>query len=189
MKDFLTKASIILFLVALLQSNIARSEENNSLEIKVKAAYLYNFLRFVEWPEKNSSISNICVFGVKKDYQSAFSSMVSISKKTKKIKIDFFNIDENINKLSSCQIIFVTEKASDKSKTLIEHLKSEGDNHSLTVGESYDFINKGGMINFVRIKDKIRFEINQDATNNAGLKISSQVLRIAERVINKGKSS
>ena len=185
----LKKILILLFIIASLQNNIVRSEESEALETKVKAAYLYNFLRFVQWPENVKLESNICVFGVKESYRSAFSSMVAISKKTKKIKIDFFKSDEEVNKLSTCQILFITEKASNKSIALIEYLKSNEGHHILTVGESEEFINNGGMINFIRIKDKIRFEINQDAANNAGLKISSQVLRIAERVINKAKNT
>jgi hypothetical protein len=173
----------ILLLVALLHSNVANSADSDSLEIKVKAAYLYNFLRFVEWPEDSKLVSNICVLGINKSYHSAFSSLAAISKKSEKIKIDFFNTDDDMKNLSSCQILFITDNASNKSKAVIDYLNSDRDSHVLTIGESNDFINKGGMINFINVKDKIRFEINQDITKAAGLKISSKVLRIAERII------
>ena len=178
----------VIFTVALL-CNSSYADHPSDLETKIKAAYLYNFLRFVEWPEDIELINNICVYGIEEKHHSAFNSMATISKKNQKIKVDLFNGNEEIEKLSSCQIIFITDKAKNKSKAVIEYLNKIKDNHILTVGESNEFINNGGMINFIRIKDKIRFEINQHAATAAGLKISSQVLRIAERVISKDEQS
>lgn len=170
-----------MILIASLHSNIARSADYESLEIKVKAAYLYNFLRFVDWPEEHPTHANICVYGINENYRSAFSSMATLSKKSQRITINMFPEDDDITKLSACQIIFITDSATHKSKAIFEQIK---DHQSLTVGESDSFISNGGMVNFVRIKDKIRFEINHDVAKAAGLKISSKVLRIAERVIN-----
>lgn len=176
-----SKAAIFtLMLLGPFPNSLANAAENESLEIKLKAAYIYNFLRFVEWPVNDNQTSNICVFGIKDIYASAFNSMAAISKQGEKLSITLFKITDDLNKLNACQLIFITDKAEYKSKAVLEYLKGS---QALTIGESSDFINNGGMINFIRVKDKVRFEINPEAAEAEGLKISSKVLRIAVRLI------
>jgi uncharacterized protein DUF4154 len=170
----------ILLLSGFIYSNMCIANENESLEVKLKAAYIYNFLRFVEWPVNDDLNTNICVYGVKENYRSAFNSMSSLSKNSKKLDIKLLSVNEELNSLKFCQIIFITDKAEYKNKEILNHTK---DSNSLTIGESPDFIQEGGMINFVRVKDKVKFEINIDAAKAADLKIPSKVLRIAERLV------
>jgi YfiR/HmsC-like len=170
----------IILLTGTFQSSLANASDDESLEVKLKAAYIYNFLRFVEWPLNDNLTTNICVYGIKDSYQPAFSSMASLSKKTRKLEIEQLDVNAEFNTLNSCQIIFITDKARNKSKAILEYLK---DSNSLTIGESSDFIEKGGMINFIRVQDKVKFEINDDAAKAGGLKIPSKVLRIAERIV------
>jgi YfiR/HmsC-like len=170
----------LLIMIGLFQNTVAFATESKSLEVKIKAAYLYNFLRFVEWPKDDLQTSNICVYGIKDSYQAAFSSMATITKQNQKLSITQYNISDDLESLTSCQIIFITDKAAHQSKAVLDYVKGS---HSLTIGESSEFIKNGGMINFIHVKDKIRFEINPDAAEAAGLKISSKVLRIAERLI------
>ncbi len=171
----------ITFLVSgLFQNSFALDAESEQLEIKLKAAYLYNFLRFVEWPENTKLTSDICVYGIQENYKSAFNSMAALSKKSRKLNIKLLNVNDKLNNLNSCQIIFITAKADHKSKYILDYLK---DKNSLTIGESPRFIQRGGMINFIRVSDKVKFEINDDAAKAVDLKIPSKVLRIAERLV------
>lgn len=106
--------------------------------------------------------------------------MATLSKNSKKLNIKLFSTNENLNLLKSCQIIFITDKVNYKTKALLDYLNGR---HSLTIDESSQFIQQGGMINFIRVKDKVKFEINDEAAKAAGLRISSKVPRIAERLV------
>tara|TARA_R110002096_G_scaffold105107_5_gene231511 strand:- start:5238 stop:5870 length:633 start_codon:yes stop_codon:yes gene_type:complete len=175
------KAVLVLTLIFTFQNDNVYADNNKELEINIKAAYLYNFLHFVDWPKNiNQPESNICVYGVEERHRTAFNSMASLGKKDSKISIKLFEADAGPRGLSSCQIIFITDNAKHKSNAILDYLKH---NQSLTVGESDGFINRGGMINFILVQGKVRFEINHDVVKAAGLKISSKVLRIAEKVI------
>lgn len=179
---FIRQLKKFFLILSLLVSFNTFSDIKNYPEAKIKAAYLYNFLRFVEWPVNQKSTSDICIYGVNKEYKSVFSSMATLSKQGKKLTIKFFEKDNEFQPLTDCQIIFITSEANSKTKNILDHLKN---NQILTIGESDDFINQGGMINFIRVGNKIRFEINVDAIEQAELKISSKVLRIAERLFSK----
>jgi uncharacterized protein DUF4154 len=174
--------SVIVFILlsGTYENNLANAADEESLEAKLKVAYIYNFLRFVEWPANDNLTTNVCVYGIKDNYKPAFSSMASLSKKNRKLEIEQLDIDAELKLLKPCQIIFITDKALNKSKAVLDYLQGS---NSLTIGESSDFLKKGGMINFIRVKDKVKFEINDNAAKAAGIKISSKVLRIAERIV------
>lgn len=177
----LLRRTFTLFLISnLLFSQASQATENSSLEIKLKAAYIYNFLRFVEWPTNENLTSNICIYGIKENYRSAFNAMSTLSKKTKKLHIKLLGTNEELNILKTCQLIFITDLADYKTKDILDFIKN---GNNLTIGESSKFIQQGGMINFIRVKDKIKFEINAEAVKAANLKIPAKVLRISERLV------
>ncbi len=158
----------------------AQAAEKEYSEAKIKSAYIYNFLRFTKWPSDVSKASDVCVYGHMNDYAAAFSAMATIRKAGKPLDIKFVNINNKLQELNKCQIIFITSAAVSKTSTILAYTKNS---HSLTVGESDQFLEQGGMVNFIRKGNKIRFEINVNAYELAELKISSKVLRIAERLI------
>ena len=172
---------LVLFMVTTLLPVIpVAAIEKDFPEAKIKAAYLFNFLRFVEWPPDHVTDAHICVVGHKKEYGEAFRSLRNQSLNNQAIIIREMNDVDNPRVLQNCQIIFVTSTASHRQKMLFNTLK---DADALTVGESSDFANHGGMINFIDKDSKISFEVNLDAVNRSGLRITSKILRIADRVI------
>ena len=72
-------------------------------------------------------------------------------------------------------VVFIPASAEEQIGTILEAL---GDSPTLTVGETDGFATRGGVMNFVIVKNKVRFEINMQAADRAGLKISSQLLRV-----------
>ena len=78
--------------------------------------------------------------------------------------------------LRACHIVFVTSSASEQAAGIIENLKGS---NVLTVGETKGFAERGGIINFQTEENKLRFEINLDATKQTPLTISSKVLALA----------
>ena len=169
--------TISLMIGSILVGN-ASTIENSAMEIKLKAAYLYNFLRFVEWPSDSKNI-NVCLYGSPENYQAVFSSIPQYTQTGSEFIVKTIKLGNALGNLENCRIVFVTALAKSDTLSVLAYLN---DKHSLTIGEFDSFIENGGMINFVRVEDKLRFEINNSAAERAGLKISSKVLRIATRI-------
>ena len=148
-----------------------------SLEYQVKAAFLYNFAKFIEWPEENPGVPlSICVLG-----QDPFGPLLDQMVEGKSIRGRALVVRRAADPagLRSCGIVFV-------GATEMRHLgtiaKAAEAVHALTVGENDEFARTGGMIGFVLVDNKIRFEINVDAATRARLRISSQLLQVAHLV-------
>lgn len=173
--------------VALLLSGIlsvtvitnASGEEKDFPEAKIKAAYLYNFLRFIEWPDDVEASNHICIVGHNGEFRGAVGSLRNLSINEHPIIIKFAE-DLNLQGLGNCKIIFVTAGANRRQKMIANIIRNKS---ILTVGESRGFADQRGIINFVKENDKIRFEINLTAANKASIRIPSKILRIATRVI------
>jgi len=141
-----------------------------ALEYQVKSAYLYNFVKFVEWPAGAiSGPLTICIAG-RNPFRDALDDIVRGE------SIDGHPIAARVVAAlqPACNVVFVPHDVP-----TAEFLGAARTAPVLTVGESADFIAQGGMINFVRDAGMIRFEIDQDAATRAGLHISSRLLRLS----------
>jgi hypothetical protein len=155
-----------------------RAESPVADEYPVKAAFLFNFAKFVEWPADafkgpDDPIA-ICVLG-----QNPFGTALEDVVRDKTVGSRGFVVREALNaqQASKCQIVFVTASERKRFRSLLEELKG----HSiLTVGEAEDFVANGGVINF-KLKDaRVRIEIDAAAAARAKLRISSKLLSLAE---------
>lgn len=163
-------------------------------EYAIKAVYLYKFLLFVEWPEPKSSDSdekpapnparNVVTIGIvgKDPFGVSFGEVEGklIRSKNKRLVIKRFGSFRTRLDLSVCDLLFV---CSSEKKRVGEILKKLNGKPILTVGDMEGFIETGGMINLVKVGNKVRWEINRGPAKKAGLKISSQLLRNALRVV------
>jgi hypothetical protein len=146
-------------------------------EYQIKAKYLYNFARFVNWPEKSfpDSTTSI-VIGIIDDDPFGIDLDKTVEGKqinNRGFKIKRFN---NMNGIESCHILFI---GSHNIKRRLQILKKLKDHNVLTVGDSPYFVHNGGIINFIFIDKKIRFEINIQAANASGLILSPRLLKLA----------
>ena len=148
-------------------------------EYEVKAAYLYHFAKFVRWPEEKAIGATfvIAVLG-----QDPFGGVLdkTLAGKTlldRKVEVRRIGAPEAG---SRAQILFV---GSSEKPRLAEILKALQGTTVLTVGEMDDFTDRGGMIAFKLRDDVVRFEINLEQVERARLKMSSQLIRLAQRVI------
>ena len=148
----------------------------SSLEYEVKAAFLLNFTRFVEWPSTAFSAPEapltICIggddpFGRAID-QIVEGEMVS----GRRVAVERIRPDQQ----KSCQVLYIGT-----GRNLATMLASAGP-AVLTVGEGADFIHQGGIIAFVVDNRRVRFDINFKAAAGAGLKLSSKLLSVARSV-------
>jgi hypothetical protein len=148
-----------------------------SLERNVKAAYLYNFAKFVVWPEPASSNEfRICVVG-----DPAFAVAVdSIIKGENAAGRQLVRMEpESPEAARDCQILFIGSHAAQQGSALLAAVRRSP---VLTVGDASDFLRQGGTIRFVTEDDRVRFDISPAAADLAGLKISSKLLRVARRL-------
>ena len=147
-------------------------------EYQLKAVFLYNFAKFVEWPaESFADDQSPIILGILGE--DPFGDTIDQIIKGKTIKDRELTIKrfEKIEKLEACHILFIS---SSEEKRLEEILETLRDSSVLTVGEMKQFARSGGMINFTVRESKIRFEINVDAAERAKLKISSKLLKLAK---------
>lgn len=152
-------------------------------EYQVKALCLLNFIKYVEWPAEASPGSNspirIGILG-----ENRFGNNLNKVVEDKRIAGHEIIIEKitSAEQWKNCQVLFISASEQDRLPEILEQLKTSP---ILTVGETSQFIGQGGMVNFVKKDGKIRFEINLDATRAAHLQVSSQLLRLADKVIGK----
>jgi YfiR/HmsC-like len=176
------KLALPVMLVALLScaSAFSMADNNQATEYKVKAAFLYNFSRFVTWPENTPQENgkfNLCILG-----SDPFRELLNpLSGKS------IHNSSLNIKRLATldqehtCQIIFISQTGNRNLKHIMSVLKKQP---VLTVSDIEDFTAHGGIIQFKLVGNKVRFNINIDNASQAGLTISSKLLSLATIVSN-----
>ena len=150
-------------------------------EYRLKAAFLFHFAQFVEWP--SSVLKNptgplvICVVG-----QDPFRGEMEGVVQGKLIDGRVLEIRhvKQIQDSRTCHLLFIGKKESARIPELIGIIRNMP---VLTIGESDDFLQQGGIIRFCWEERKVRFEVNQEAAGNANLKISSRLLLLAKTVI------
>src|SRR3989442_5477178 len=141
------------------------AENLSSREYEIKAAYLYNFIKYVDWPSYGDTIT-IGVLG-DNPFGPALVPLNGKIVKGRRLVIKEF---DSVRDAQNCQIIFVSSSQKQLLQEILESLRSA---RVLTVGESQGFASGGGIIGFVEENNKVRFEINTDAARRAGLNISS----------------
>ncbi len=150
--------------------------EKENKEYYVKAAFLLNFTKFVEWPSQalpDTSIIVICILGMD-PYGDALKTIED--KVVKKSKIIVKKVS-SVEDIGECNILFISRS---ERKKLSEILIKTKDLPILTVADIRRFCQSGGIVNFLTVKKKVRMEINVNATKRAGLKISSKLLSLSK---------
>jgi hypothetical protein len=158
----------------------AGSSAQEANEYLVKAAFLYNFAKFVEWPPQAfKSPSDPIVIGVlgKNPFGDALAAAVA----GKALGGRAFQIREisNAPQAAGCQIVFIS---SSERKRLGALLSGIGTAAILTVGETDNFAAAGGIVNFKIDAGSVRLQINVEAARKAQLRISAKLLSLAEIV-------
>lgn len=147
------------------------------VEYKVKAGYLYNFTKFITWPEDKNETFNLCIVG-EDPFGDLIDPIEQRSASGRPIKLFRLN---SLNKEQRCHILFIS--ASIKDNLLLKGMLDihEGDN-TLTVGETTEFAIQNGMIGFINRDGKIKLQINLKILQQSGLKISAKLLEVSELV-------
>lgn len=166
-------------ILLLLPGASGRAQDSQPSEYELKAAFLFNFAKFVDWPPEAVPPKNtpfiIGILG-----ENPFGADLEKVIRDKKVNDHPIEIKpcRTAAEATNCHILFICSSEKDH---LAEIVKSLNQASVLTVGESDRFIEGGGMIRFFTESKKIRFQINDEVAKKAKLKISSKLLSLSTR--------
>lgn len=176
----LKKLTIIIihcvWLIGAMMPAYAQSELGVEREHEIKAAFIYNFAKFIEWPETQFTDAEApLVLGIlgSDPIDAALDSLANKTVRGRQLTIQRIAAPEN---LSQCHMLYICKSEKPDLKQIIEHL---GNQPILTISDIPDFNKTGGHINLVLRQNKIRFIINSAAAKKANLKISSRLLKLS----------
>jgi len=141
-------------------------------ERSVRAAFVYNLTKYVEWPHasKELVIGFVGDDGIGETLQKVLAGK---SSQGRVIRVVLAPSDEE---LQGCDVVYVGYPSKEKIRGVLEKIRNKS---ILSVGESDHFALDGGMVGLVRVGDEIQIQVNLDAVQAGGLKISSRVLNLA----------
>jgi YfiR/HmsC-like len=156
-------------------------DASDSSEYLIKAGFIYNFAKFVEWPSASFSQPDApIVIGILGT--DPFGNVLDRIVADKKIGSRGFVVrrykwGKDLKDLRDCQILFVSASEKAHSDEIVEFVKWLP---ILTIGETPGFAERGGVIRFTLEDNRVRFEVNVDAAHKANLNISSRLLTLAK---------
>jgi hypothetical protein len=170
----------LLALLLLAAAASAGADARSDLEYQVKAAFLFNFAKFVEWPADAFAGPRdpvaICVVG-KDPFGESLDSVVrgeTVSGRPLVVRRTRQALEAR-----GCQVVFLPQSERGHQDEILSSVEGAS---ILTVGEDDGFLTGGGIIRFVLEENRVRFEINLAAAEANGLKLSSRLLRLARSV-------
>ena len=160
---------------------LAQAEEAEpTREYLIKAALLYKFAKFTKWPNNTFASADaplsVCVLG-EDPFGAALSTIEG--KKIRKRQINVRRLAV-LPEAEQCHLIFVSQSESEELDGIMDRLKGQP---VLTIADMPEFAKSGGVINLKVIDDRSHFEVNVDAATQAGLLLSSKMLRLADNVV------
>jgi len=168
------------FLVLLLLLPGSLLAQETYTEQQVKAAFLYRFLGFVEWPPRTAvgpdEPINIAVVAAPAIAQELAALVKGREMNSHDIVVRSVRPGEAIDR---AQVVFVGHDAGAGAAAILQRARDAG---SLTVAETPVALDNGAILNFVETDRKIRFEVALDAAERAGIRLSSRLLAVASRV-------
>jgi YfiR/HmsC-like len=167
---------LVLVLACLPSAHLAQTPLD---ETRVKAAFVYNFAKFVEWPDESRSPAAAVLVGVIGDPQLA--AVLSQTLRDKQVRGHPFEVRyfQSQDELALCHILMVASQDKALVQNILHVARAAP---TLTIGEIPGFSDWGGVIELVLDGNKFRFEINAGVAHRGGLKISSRLLRLARAV-------
>ncbi|CAN5583936.1 hypothetical protein BH23ACI1_BH23ACI1_12630 [soil metagenome] len=152
----------------------------DTLEHEIRAAFIYNFTRFIDWPPAAVPPDEfrICVVGDPR-FATALDGMIAGEAVQGRpiVRRDPATPDE----ARACQILYVSRQEPERGArtlTAVRHLPV------LTVGDAPRFLEQGGAVRFLLEEGRVRFDVDMSAVDRAGLTMTSKLLRVARRVEN-----
>jgi hypothetical protein len=162
---------------------MALAKEIVAQEHIIKTGFLYNFAKFIEWPPfvfpSASSELNICLIGPD-SFGDAIESINGKSVDSHPVRVRRIKSVEEIKRSGDCHILFIGHSDKDEIAEVLQKIRKKP---ILTVGDQESAAESGVDITMITVEEKVRFQINNKAASEAGIKISSKLLRLAIRIV------
>ena len=167
------------FLIAGLALSIPLLAQDSRAEYEIKAGFLYNFLLFSQWPDE--ALGEQVTIGIvgQDPFENYFAPVEGLAIEDRILRVRRFEPTEGFEGLRECQILYVHSSASSDLNEILEAIAGLP---ILTVGETKDFIDRGGMARFLIEKGRIRFELSPPAADAVGIRFRSKLLRLASKL-------
>lgn len=163
----------------LIFSGDSSAEDNSDREYSIKAVFLYNVTKFIRWPESSTSPHSpsgltFCVAG-DNPFDGILDQLAEkVSARGKKMSVKYPPVSMA---MSSCHLLFVSSSEINRIARILDLVKNSP---VLVVGDTPEFEGMGVGLNFYIQENKVRFKIDKEAVERPGLKISSELLGLAE---------
>ena len=172
---FLTVRSLVLG-AALLGMAAPLAAQRPEAEDALKAAYLYNFTKFIDWPESafvgTTAPFTVCVFADDRFRREVQAALHDEKVRGRPIELAPATTDD----LKLCHLAYFNAAEAERHSKRLPELRMAP---VLTVGEGLRFLEQGGLVAFVIEQDRVRFSVSRRAADAAGLNVSSKLLRVA----------
>ena len=167
----------MLLVSALIAGTCVSANAGTPTEYEVKAAFIHNIAKFVEWPAAATSAGplKLCILG-QDPFGSALDALRGKTVHDKPWEVLHTNSDTS---LRECGVLFVASSERNNLRQVLDATKGSA---VLTVGDSEGYAERGIMVNLYLQDNMVRIEVNLDASKRAGLNISSQLLKLARIV-------
>lgn len=146
-------------------------------EAAVKAAFIYNFTKYTEWPAEAADTLQLCLIGKPDPLLRAVMELQGKQSQGRNILVR--SADHEAGALNGCRVLVVGASEEGRVAEILHDVRNQP---ALTVSEIDHFIDAGGMIGLVVNNARVQFEINAQAAERASLKLSAQLLKLAQRV-------
>lgn len=166
------KTVLISLILSMVFLNVKVSAQ--SLDYRFHSIFIYNFTKYIQWPASHQSADFIIgVYGNSPISEELEKITSNKSVGTQKIVIKRFR---NLSEIADCHILFVPSNGSNNFEALQDKLRGKS---TLVITEKSGLIEKGSCINFVLQDNKWKFQLNESAAQNAGLKVSKELAQMA----------
>lgn len=146
---------------------------------RVKAAFVFNFIKFVEWPAESFDDPDapiyVCVWGTK----STSALLATLHDKTAKSRAIHVLYTRDAGKLARCHVLYVSKSSAGAYRSIIRGISGRS---ILSISDISEFAENGGLIGLYRSDNQMRFAINLKATQASGLRMSSTLLKFGKIV-------
>lgn len=174
---------MLLVSIALAGAPRDRAQDAPLSEYQRKAEFLFNFAKFIDWPPGSFASPQspflVCVIGADPFGRVLDENLPGQTIGDRSVQIARFPGLQYLTESRSCQIVFLSASVSRHFREVMDNFRGT---HVLLVGDMRGFATSGGTIEFTLQENHVRFTINTDAAERAGLRVSSQLLSLAKIV-------
>lgn len=172
-------ARILLSLLAVAAFAMRAGADDLSREYRIKAAYLYNLGKFINWPNENEMPKDapitLCVYGYN-PFDSYLDKLQERQIRGRAIAVRYLTEQDPVE---SCQLLFISRLNTSQPKVLNAPAPYPP---ILTVSDDQDFLNRGGHVSLVTVNNNIQLDINLTRAKQTGFSVSANLLEIAHRI-------